>query len=304
MFSATGILTAQNTELAILNNLTGSNNPASPTYLPLKGLGGIALGANADIYFALSGSATPIGEILYGGALTGFEIVGIAGDGDTTVGPMAIDSSGNIYYATDSGIVKKAPGQSAAIFAGSTTYQQGWADGVGTAALFGVISGMTVDSSGNLYVTDNGAIRKITPAADVTTIAGNYTASAGSFANPSGIAVDGSSNLYVADTLNHTIRKILPNGTVTTLAGTAGVIGSANGTGAAASFRFPKGVAVDSAGNIYVADTGNLLIRMITPAGVVTTLAGSGSASSAIGSGARAIVSPAISRESRQHGIK
>ena len=81
-------------------------------------------------------------------------------------------------------------------------------------------------------------------------------------------------NVYVGDTWNHLIRKITPAGVVTTLAG-SGVEGSANGTGAAASFNYPIGVEVDSSGNVYVADHVNHLIRKITPAGVVTKLAGS-----------------------------
>src|SRR5262249_48890179 len=81
-------------------------------------------------------------------------------------------------------------------------------------------------------------------------------------------------NLYVADQSNHTIRKITPDGVVSTLAGTAGMNGSADGTGPDARFSFPAGVAVDRAGNLYVADTGNTTLRKITPDGVVSTLAG------------------------------
>ena len=88
------------------------------------------------------------------------------------------------------------------------------------------------------------------------------------------MAVDGDGNVYVADSSNHTIRKITPAGVVTTLAGTAGSWGSADGTGADARFYYPEGVAVDGDGNVYVADTSNLTIRKITPAGVVTTWAG------------------------------
>ena len=92
---------------------------------------------------------------------------------------------------------------------------------------------------------------------------------------PYGVATDSAGNIYVADTDNHTIRKITPAGGVTTLAGTAGVQGSADGIGAAASFCQPYGVATDSAGNVYVSDRWNYTIRKITPAGEVTTLAGS-----------------------------
>jgi sugar lactone lactonase YvrE len=82
--------------------------------------------------------------------------------------------------------------------------------------------------------------------------------------------VDSARNVYVADTA--TIRKVTAAGVVTTLAGTAGVFGSADGTGAAARFGFPQGVAVDSAGNVYVADTGNFAIRRVTPTGTTTTV--------------------------------
>src|SRR4051812_20684041 len=100
------------------------------------------------------------------------------------------------------------------------------------------------------------------------------TGSAARFNNPFGVAIDSAGNSYVADTSNHTIRKITAAGVVTTLAGLAGTSGSADGTGSAARFFLPKGVAVDSTGNVYVADTNNHTIRKITPAGVVSTLAG------------------------------
>jgi len=135
-------------------------------------------------------------------------------------------------------------------------------------------------------------IRKITPAGVVTTLAGsgsdgsaNGTGTAASFSYPYGVAVDGSGNVYVAEG-NHLIRKITPAGVVTTLAGSSQ--GSANGTGTAASFNRPYGVAVDGSGNVYVADLSNHLIRKITPAGVVTTLAGSGSLGAANGTGTAA----------------
>ena len=141
-----------------------------------------------------------------------------------------------------------------------------------------------MDGSGNVYVADTGnnTIRKITPAGVVSTLAGmagssgsaDGTGSAARFYYPFGVAVDGSGNVYVADTYNNTIRKITPAGVVSTLAGTAGSSGSADGTGSAAQFYYPCGVAVDGSGNVYVADTDNYTIRKITPAGVVSTLAG------------------------------
>src|SRR2546427_465488 len=121
----------------------------------------------------------------------------------------------------------------------------------------------------------------ITHAGVVTTLAGlagitgsaDGTGSAARFFYSRGVATDSSGNVYVADISNHTIRKITPAGVVTTLAGLAGTYGSDDGTGSAAQFNGPSGVATDSSGNVYVADSSNNTIRKITPAGVVTTLA-------------------------------
>jgi hypothetical protein len=118
---------------------------------------------------------------------------------------------------------------------------------------------------------------------------GDGTGSAARFYNPWGVAVNSAGNVYVADAYNHTIRKVTPGGVVTTLAGLAGSSGSVGGTGSAARFYYPYGAAVDSAGNVYVADTGNCTIRKVTPGGMVVTLAGlAGSSGSADGTGSTA----------------
>ncbi|HAO46196.1 MAG TPA: IPT/TIG domain-containing protein [Ferruginibacter sp.] len=165
-------------------------------------------------------------------------------------------------------------------FAGSS---MGFADGTGAAAQFNIPLGIVKDAAGNLFVCDrdNHRIRKITPAGVVTTFAGssqgftNGTGTAAQFNQPYCITMDGSGNLYVGDRMNHAIRKITPAGVVSTLAGN-GTPGSVNGTGTAAQFNEPLGVAADASGNIYVADYINGLIRKVTPAGVVTTLVNSG----------------------------
>jgi serine/threonine-protein kinase len=117
---------------------------------------------------------------------------------------------------------------------------------------------------------ENNLIREISPSGVVTTLAGSGTTGAfdgfgvnASFNLPAGIAVDKQGNIYVSDSGNNKIRKITPNGEVTTLAG-SGDKGSANGGAKAASFNNPIGIAVDSSGNVYVADDGNYLIRKIT----------------------------------------
>ncbi|MGA2867342.1 MAG: hypothetical protein ABSF95_22940 [Verrucomicrobiota bacterium] len=134
---------------------------------------------------------------------------------------------------------------------------------------------MAADSAANVYVPDSGnnTIRKVTPAGVVTTLAGlpgssgsaDGTGGAARFDAPEGVAADSAGNVYVADTWNHTIRKLTPGGVVTTLAGLAGTQGTADGMGSAARFYWPEGVAVDSAGNVYVADTDNFTIRKVTP---------------------------------------
>ncbi len=154
-------------------------------------------------------------------------------------------------------------------------------DGAGNAARFNSPAGITVDVAGNTYVADAGSnlIRKITVAGVVSTVAGsgNFDYADGNGRNaaffaPQGIAIDSAGILYVADTQNSVIRKIAPDGSVSTLAGLAGTVGSGDGLGAAARFNMPQGIAVDPTGTIYVADTGNRTVRMITAGGMVSTL--------------------------------
>ena len=198
---------------------------------------------------------------------------------------VAVDAAGNILVADTHNhtLCRMTPAGAVTILAGRPGLA-GSADGVGSEARFRYPQGVAVDGAGNVYVADSGnnTIRRVTPAGIVTTLAGtarlvgsaNGTGGAARFNYPNSVAVDSSDNVYVADLRNATIRKITPDGTVTTLAGQAGMAGSADGTGSAARFNFPYGVAVDSAANVYVADLFNNAIRKVTPTGVVTTLAG------------------------------
>jgi sugar lactone lactonase YvrE/uncharacterized Zn-binding protein involved in type VI secretion len=201
-------------------------------------------------------------------------------------GAVRTDLSGNIYVAdnvnnairmvTPAGVVSTIAGAS-----GTAGSQDGPAS---TTAEFNDPSGVAIDTLGNIYVADGGndTVRKISNG-NVTTLAGSEgsagtvdgTGNAARFQQPENIAVDLSGNLYIPDGDGDTIRKISPAGAVTTLAGLAGSTGSADGTGSAARFNSPEGIAVDASGNVYVADSGNNTIRKVTPSGVVTTLAGS-----------------------------
>ena len=198
---------------------------------------------------------------------------------------VTVDGAGNVYVSdtNDFTIRKITPAGTVTTLAGQAG-ARGSTDGTASAARFNHPTGIAVDGAGNVYVadTDNETIRKITAAGVVTTVAGQAgrtgsadgTGTAAQFASPSDVNVDTAGNLYVADADNNTIRRITPAGVVTTFAGVAGASGSTDGTGAGARFSSPEGVTVDSAGNLYVADTNNQTIRKITPAGAVTTLAG------------------------------
>ncbi len=254
---------------------------------------GVAVDGSGNI-FVTDGSNDLIRKVTYAGVVT--TVAGSAwsnGDADGTgttarfnfpIG-TAIDHAGNVYVCDSANdtIRKITPAGVVTTIAG-TANVAGSADGVGSAALFSGPFGVAVDSADNVYVSDDGnsTIRKITPAGVVTTFAGtagNYGSTDGAgasaaFRNPSGLTVDSTNNLFVADFSNNTIRKITTSGVVTTVAGTAGSGGSADGTGAAAQFYGPEYVAIDAANSLYVTDTINRTIRKITPAGTVTTLAG------------------------------
>lgn len=195
---------------------------------------------------------------------------------------LAVDSSGTIYVA-DQGyeVIRKISNGVVTTLAGSLG-NYGNRDGVGTQAQFNAPLGITIDTVGNVYVTDgaNRTVRKITSNGTVSTVAGsgqygnaNGPALFASFTSPSGIAIDSHGNLFVADSYDNRIREISVTGNVTTFAGT-GNMGTSDGQGTSASFSHPFGLAIDASDNLYVTDSDSNRIRKITPSGMVSTIAG------------------------------
>ena len=215
---------------------------------------------------------------------------------------VAVDSSGNIYIADPNNnevrvvCENQTPIACTSTAFGSVTFAAGYINtfagdqvsgagdtgdnGLSTGALLNNPEGVAMDGSGNLYIadTDNNAIRKVTPAGTITTVAGNgnplggYSGDGGlatqaELNGPKSVAADGNGNLYIADTYNSVIRLVEPNGIITTIAGNQaagpGFAGD-GGDAASAQFYFPNGVAVYN-GKVYVSDTGNNVIRLLTP---------------------------------------
>lgn len=268
---------------------------------------GVVCDASGNIYVADAGN-DQIKKITPSGAISVFAGTGTAGSVD---GPgnaasfsrpwgLTMDKSGNIYVA-DAGnnkIRKITPGGRVSTVAGSGA--KGADNGVGTTATFNNPAGVAVDAAGNIYVvdSDNNLIRKIQTSGAVSTFAGNGqfssvdgTSTDAGFYNPHGIAVDPSGYLFVTDG-NNRIRRISPTADVTTLAGFNS--GHNDGVGPNASFYFPIGITIDALGNLYIADTGNNLIRKVTQGGLVTTIAGNGQDGTIDGQGQNSAINAPI----------
>lgn len=281
----------------MVSTLAGNGTAATTDGLgaaaSFKSISGIAVDSAGNTYVGETGGHV-IRKITPAGLVSTLAGSGTAGSTDAqgtsasfnSPDGVAVDSAGNVYVAdTTNHLIRKiTPGGLVSTLAGNVT--GGYADGQGTSALFFYPRGITVDSAGNVYVADSNSnrIRAITPGGLVSTVAGSGTATfadgqgtAASFKTPYDIAVDSAGYLYVADTTNNRIRKITPGGLVSTLAGN-GTSGSTDGQGTAATFNGPEGIAVDSTRNVYVADRNGNVIRKITPGGLVSTFAGTGSA--------------------------
>jgi trimeric autotransporter adhesin len=217
-----------------------------------------------------------------GGPATSAELhspVGVALDG---AGDVYIADQGNsvIREVTASGTITTVAGNNAVGYSGD--------GGSATNATLYAPAGVAVDSSGNIYIADTGnnRVRMVNPTGIITTIVGNGTAAysgdngpatSATLNKPSAVAEGSGGNLYVADTGNNVIRQVNATGTITTVAGdgTAGYSGD-GGPAVSATLNSPYGLAIDGSGNLYIADANNNVVRLVTAAGIITTVVGNG----------------------------
>jgi len=206
---------------------------------------------------------------------------------------VAVDSSGNVY-TSDSGsarVIKTTPGGTTTTYAGTGVAGYSGDGGAATSAKLDSPYGIAFDSSGNLYIADsnNNRVRKVTTGGTISTVAGTGVAgfsgdggaaTAAKLDIPASVAFDASGNMYIAEQNNDIVRKVTSGGTISTFAGTT-VAGYSGDGGAATSAKLtgPYGVVVDSAGVVYIADTGNNVIRKVTTGGTISTVAGGGGSS-------------------------
>ncbi len=272
----------------------GGPSTAAQLYYPY----GVAMDPAGNLYIA-DWRNNRIRKVTVAGVistLAGSGAQGFGGDGGpaTTAQlnyPTSVvgDAAGNLYIA-DTGnyrIRKVTPAGIISTIAGNGTSGFSGDGGPATSAQLGSLpGGVAVDAAGNLYIADNQRIRKITPAGAISTVVGTgiagFSGDGGPAAvaqlnSPRNVAADAIGTLYIADAGNYRIRKVTAAGVISTIAGT-GTGGFSGDGGPATSSRLnsPSGVAVDAAGNVYIADTDNSRIRMITTSGVITTVAGNG----------------------------
>ena len=258
---------------------------------------GVAVDGSGNVYIVESSRIRKVDSSGVISTFAGTGTSGFGGDGGAATSSLlsyprgvAVDGSGNVYIADwgNHRVRKVDSSGTVTTFAGTGARGFGGDGGAATSSMFRLPDGVAVDGSGNVYIADgyNGRVRKVDSSGTITTFAGSGTfphnsgfsgdggsATSSLLRYPQGVAVDGSGNVYIADTLNHRIRKVDSSGTITTFAGTGTQgFGGDGGSATSSLLSYPRGVAVDGSGNVYIADRGNNRIRKVDSSGTISTI--------------------------------
>ena len=297
IFTIAGSTTIASNVITIAFGYSGDGGAA--TSAKLAGPAGVAIDSTGLLYIATyaDNRIRQVGKNGNISTFAGNSGYGFAGDGGPAINAqlaaprgICVDSSGNLYLADHwNNRVRKIAGGNISTIGGNGLANFGGDNGAAISAQMSAPAGVVVDKAGNIYISDflNNRVRMVSPNGIITTFAGNGlsgfsgdggSATSAQLSQPAGLALDSSGNLYIADSNNSVVRKVTQAGIISTVAGTGGVLGFSGDGGPAtqAKFMAPFGVAVDSAGNLYIADYYGWIRKVTASTGVITTLGGNG----------------------------
>jgi streptogramin lyase len=282
------------------NGTDGSGGDGGPAiFAQLSSPTGVAVDAAGNLYIA-DANNNRVRKVSSAGIITtvaGNGTIGSGGDGGPATAAqlfsptgVAVDAAGDLFIAdsNNSRVREVSPSGTITTVAGNGTFGFGGDGGPATAAKLNSAAGVAVDAAGDLFIADtqNNRVRKVSPSGVITTVAGNGTfgpggdggpATAAPLAFPQAVAVDASGDLFIADTTNQRVREVSPSGIITTAAGNGfGSFSGDGGRATAAALNDPAGMAVDAAGDLFIADQSNNRVREVSSSGTITTVAGGG----------------------------